>query len=279
VRQMRRPDDSHRQLLHVPRLRHEHGLLLIFDGFSRESTVSSTWAPRLAQVKRAIVFDGDDTLWQTEQLYDAARQLARRIVEQAGLDGTLWEPIERKRDVENVASFGHSAARFPASCVQAYEEAATEAGLRPDPQVSAAVAAAARTAFELRAPLMPDARETLSELRERGLKLILLTKGDRGIQQRRIEQSGLGPLFDWIEIVDAKTPEAIIAVLATVGVSPDEALSVGNSIRSDVLPSLAAGVQPVWIDAHVWEYEHADVSAWRDIIRADDLATLLNVLP
>jgi putative hydrolase of the HAD superfamily len=241
--------------------------------------VSSTWAPRLAQVKRAIVFDGDDTLWQTEQLYDAARQLARRIVEQAGLDGTLWEPIERKRDVENVASFGHSAARFPASCVQAYEEAATEAGLRPDPQVSAAVAAAARTAFELRAPLMPDARETLSELRERGLKLILLTKGDRGIQQRRIEQSGLGPLFDWIEIVDAKTPEAIIAVLATVGVSPDEALSVGNSIRSDVLPSLAAGVQPVWIDAHVWEYEHADVSAWRDIIRADDLATLLNVLP
>ena len=37
---------------------------------------------------------------------------------------------------------------------------------------------------------------------------------------------------------------------------------VGNSVRSDVLPALAAGLKVIWIDAHVWEYERAQ----RDLV-------------
>ena len=60
-----------------------------------------------------IVFDGDDTLWNTERLYDAARAKARHVVEKAGLDGARWEELERRIDVENVAHLGFSTERFP----------------------------------------------------------------------------------------------------------------------------------------------------------------------
>lgn len=204
---------------------------------------------------RGIVFDGDDTLWSTEELYDRARQDARTIVAATGLDGARWEEIERRLDVENVRRFGHGVTRFPTSCVEAYEALCRAEEQPVDAAVSAAVDRAARQVFSEAAPLLAGARETLAELRARDVRLALLTKGEPAVQRGRLEQSGLAPYFDVVEIVDRKTPETIVRVLQRLGVDPEEALSVGNSIRSDVLPSLEAGVQPVWVDAHVWEYE------------------------
>jgi putative hydrolase of the HAD superfamily len=244
-----------------------------------DSGISAPTGPRhrFSPVWRAIVFDGDDTLWLTEPLYDAARQRARSVVEAAGLDGGRWEELERRRDVENVSRFGHTLERFPTSCVEAYIYLCAEIGQEVDAVLVETVGAAARTVFEQAAPLMPHARETLSALRERGLKLALLTKGDRAVQRRRIDQSGLAPLFDVIKIVDEKTPDTITGVLAELQVAPNAALSVGNSLRSDVVPSLAAGVQPIWIDAHVWEYEREAGKVQGRVIELEDLHELLKV--
>jgi putative hydrolase of the HAD superfamily len=230
-------------------------------------------------MRQAIVFDGDDTLWQTEYLYDQARAKARAIVEDAGLDGTRWEDMERRIDVENVARLGHSVARFPTSCVEAYESLCVAAGRDIDPEVSAKIGAAARAVFNERAPVLPEVRGTLAALRRRGLRLALLTKGDPALQERRVEQSGLAQFFDLVQVVDQKTPESITAILDRLGVTADCAVTVGNSVRSDVLPSLAAGVQPIWIDAHVWEYEREHpVVDRREVIELDDVSGLLGIL-
>ena len=227
---------------------------------------------------RAVIFDGDDTLWRTEALYDSARACARKVVEAAGLDGARWEERERRRDVENAGRLGYSIVRFPQSCVEIYEELCEEAGVQSEPPIARAIASAAERAFSEIAPLLPFARQTLEELRSRGLRLILLTKGETGLQLRRIEESGLAPMFDVIEIVDAKTSATFAAVLAKAGVTAGEAVSVGNSVLSDVLPSLDAGVQPIWIDAHVWEYERTDGAVDEQVIKVDDLAGLLGVM-
>ena len=50
-----------------------------------------------------IIFDGDDTLWSSEQLYDDARSRVRLIVSNSGLNGAEWEQRERLLDVQNVA--------------------------------------------------------------------------------------------------------------------------------------------------------------------------------
>lgn len=236
------------------------------------------FGPYASGVYRAIVFDGDDTLWETERLYDDARKRAREIVEDSGLDGERWEALERRIDVANVERFGLGAERFPTSCTEAYEELSAQNCVPANARIREAVRAAARGVFERPAPLVAHARETLDALRQMGFRLGLLTKGDADVQRARVEQSGLADLFDVIEIVDMKTPEVIGSIVDLLGTPVRGALSVGNSMRSDVLPSLAAGVRPVWIDAHVWEYEREHSEVLDDeVIQLDRLDRLLEV--
>ena len=226
-----------------------------------------------------VVFDGDDTLWSTEPLYDDARQAAASVVSKAGLDPLVWERLERRIDVQNAATLGHSVDRFPTSCVQAYRDLRELNRHAFDARVATVIKETAASVFHQLAPLMPGVRETLSALRGRGYKLALLTKGDEAVQERRIEHSGLRPYFDIVRIVSEKTTEAIKAVVKDLGVDPPSAWMVGNSMRSDVLPALAAGVQAVWINAHVWEYERShDHLVDHRVLTVDRIDDLLTVI-
>ena len=71
-------------------------------------------------MKHVVVFDGDDTLWFVEPLYDDARAEAAAIVAAAGLDAGNWESLQRRIDVRYVPYLGVSSKRFPKSCVEAY---------------------------------------------------------------------------------------------------------------------------------------------------------------
>lgn len=208
-------------------------------------------------VSSGVVFDGDDTLWSTEPLYDEAREMARTVVTTIGANGEEWEELQRRIDVENVAKLGYSPERFPTSCVQAYERLCAVHGIVPDLAVAGSIRQAARAVFDRDPELVTGVREVLTSLRAQGVRLALLTKGDLSVQRRRIDRSGLQPSFDLVRIVSEKSPNDIRATVAALDVPPERAWMVGNSVRSDVLPALEAGIRAIWIRAHVWEYERA----------------------
>ncbi len=225
-----------------------------------------------------VIFDGDDTLWYSERLYDHARAEVARIVAENGLDPTEWERLQRVRDVELVATHGFSATRFPLSNVQAYREVAERAGLEVRPEVIEVIEAEARGVFDRHAEVVSGAQDVLSNLRARG-KLALVTRGEPWVQERRIQHSGLAEFFHVIEIVSEKTPEIFRSVACSLGVPPGEGWSVGNSLASDVYPALAAGLSAIWVDAHVWEYERArDALAADHVIKATRLAQVPRLL-
>jgi putative hydrolase of the HAD superfamily len=233
--------------------------------------------PRAVQ---GIVFDGDDTLWSTECLYDAARNSARKVVIEAGFDGVAWEELERLIDVQNVDAMGFSAERFPTSCAQAYEELCRRQSLPPDPVISMKIRQAARSVFELEAPLVFNVRETLSDLRAQGMRLALLTKGDPDIQARRIENSGLRDFFEVIEIVPEKSASVIRSVVDRLGVGVESAMMVGNSVQSDLIPAIEAGLRVAWVNAHVWEYERGGNDLADDRFTSlPTLADIASVIP
>ncbi|MGB7219284.1 MAG: HAD family hydrolase [Vicinamibacterales bacterium] len=227
----------------------------------------------------AVVFDGDDTLWSTEALYDHARQEARAEVVRSGLDGDEWERLERSIDVENVRHLGFSTERFPTSCVQAYEGVARHSGIPMNPDVRERVRLAAQAVFEQDPLVVVGAREALQNLRARGVKLALLTKGDHDLQVRRVERSGIADLFDVIRIVSEKPPTAFLSIVADLRVEPKDAWSIGNSIRSDILPALDAGLRAVWIDAHVWEHERFDGTFTHEqVLVVDDISRVTEAI-
>ena len=206
-----------------------------------------------------VIFDGDDTLWVTEPLYDAARRAARDIVERAGLDGQTWEALQREIDVNNVQTMGLSADRFPTSCREAYERLAVEIGEAIQPSVARSVFVAAGEVFRSVAPSMPNAAAVVAALRGRH-RVALLTQGDRAVQERRIKDSGLAAEFDLVRVVPRKDVSTLQDLLRDLRANADSAWMVGNSVPSDVNPALAVGMRAVWIDAHVWEHERREVT-------------------
>lgn len=238
---------------------------------------AQAWAPPGLS---AVIFDGDDTLWLTEALYDEARQAAKTVVEGAGLHGDRWEELERLIDVANVARLGHTPRRFPTSCLEALNDVAAEAGVDPTSTVRAAVWMAAEKVFHVDPPVRPEARAVLSGLRDLRLRLALLTKGDATVQGRRIERSGLSEFFDVIRIVPAKTDQDFRSLANELGCPIDAVVSVGNSVRSDIHPSVAAGIAAVWIPAHAWEYErtHDHLELPPGVIEIEALSELLAVI-
>jgi putative hydrolase of the HAD superfamily len=226
-----------------------------------------------------VIFDGDDTLWITERLYDEAREAARRIVEADGLDGAMWETLQRRLDVENIAQSGYSKERFPASCLAAYQVLCRELLREPKPAVAQQVLVAARTVFSRPAAVVRDAYATLRVLKAKGFRIALLTKGDLDVQRKRIADSGLAEMFDRVLIVPDKNVGTIRDVLAQMAGRADAAWMVGNSVRSDILPALEAGLHAIWIEAPVWEHErHTAETSHERLVRVSRLTDVLEVI-
>jgi putative hydrolase of the HAD superfamily len=105
---------------------------------------------------------------------------------------------------------------------------------------------------------MPHVHETLEALSGTYL-LVLITKGDLFDQERKLAQSGLGDFFDAVEIVSDKTAVTYRRIFSKVGGGPERAMMVGNSLKSDIVPAIAAGSYGVFVPhALTWVLEHVD---------------------
>jgi putative hydrolase of the HAD superfamily len=227
--------------------------------------------------KQLLVFDGDDTLWQTEPLYDKARSMARRVVARGGLPGQRWEDIERSRDVENMKRLGVSRRRFPTSCVEAYIRVAREYDRKPTKFLTERVWRAASSVFDWKAPLVPHVRSILRQLQV-SYQLVLLTKGDRAVQQWRIDESGLRTCFQRVFIRSEKDKPEFLAVLRLMRIAPSSSWSIGNSPRSDINPAIDVGMNAICVPAHVWEYEQEMADLRPGALKARDLTHVRDLL-
>ena len=101
----------------------------------------------------------------------------------------------------------------------------------------------------LRFSVYPDALATLSLLRARGLRLVVVSNWDVSLTAT-LGALGLGEVLDAIVtsagVGAAKpAPEVFHAALRLIGAGPGEAVHVGDDFEIDVVGAEAAGVMPV----------------------------------
>ena len=107
--------------------------------------------------------------------------------------------------------------------------------------------------------LLDGVKETLDYLSPRH-DLVLLTKGDIEEQKLKVERSGIEEYFKRVIIVQEKDVGTYYSVARELQVDPKHTWMVGNSPRSDINPSLAAGLNAVYIPhPHTWRLEHEEV--------------------
>lgn len=228
---------------------------------------------------QAVVFDGDDTLWRTMPLYTDAKRRFFALMSKAVPQTHGIEQEFEERDRRNVTKWGFTVERFRNSMVETYRARSLAAGDPAQLKFESRISEIATSVVRRRTPLLPYARRTLARLSEE-CRLILVTKGELEIQQRRILGSGLENLFEKVIIVDHKDVATFRQLARELDFKPHSAWSVGDSLRSDVRPAIAAGFRAVWIPQKTWSYEDDDPSYFVSsrLLRVASLRDLPEVL-
>lgn len=201
-----------------------------------------------------IALDADDTLWQNEQFFRLTEQrfadLLKDYTDAPDLNERLIAAVTR-----NLQFYGFGMKGFALSMVETALEVTDH---RVPGTVIAEILAAGRELLTYPIETLPYVDQTLAEL-EKSYRLLLVTKGDVFDQERKIAASGLADYFAAVEIVADKTPAAYARIFERHADGAAHTVMVGNSLRSDILPALAAGSFAVYVPHDLtWSYEHAE---------------------
>ncbi len=190
-----------------------------------------------------IAFDADDTLWGHEEFYQLTQEkFATLLADSVDSSVTAERLIETER--RNLAIYGYGVKSFTLSMI---ETAIEVTGGKVDASMIAAILERGRDLLAHPIEPLDGVRDTLAALSGR-YRLLVITKGDLFDQERKLAQSGLGEFFDAVEIVSEKDVAVYARIFARHG-EAGRSLMVGNSLKSDILPALAAGAFAVHIRA------------------------------
>jgi len=202
----------------------------------------------------AIGFDADDTLWQNETFFRLTEKRFAELLSDHGAHEVISQRLlEAER--RNLQFYGYGIKGFTLSMIETAVEVTN--GQVPA-SVVADILAFGRDMLRHPVETLPHVHETLAGLAD-DYRIILITKGDLFDQERKLAQSGLGDYFDAVEIVSEKTPDTYARLFARHADGAARAMMVGNSLKSDVVPAIAAGSWGVHVPHELtWILEHVE---------------------
>ena len=201
-----------------------------------------------------IGFDADDTLWHNETFFRLTQnrfaELLADVADPDHLDARLLAAERR-----NIGHYGFGVKGFVLSMIETAIEVTDG---RVSSTVISELLAAGRDMLQHPVQLLPFAAEAVAAL-AKDYRVILITKGDLLHQENKLAQSGIGDLFHGVEIVSDKTTATYQTLFNRHGDGAARGMMIGNSLKSDVLPMLAAGGHGVYVPHGLtWALEAAD---------------------
>jgi len=199
-----------------------------------------------------LLIDADDTLWENNIYFEQAIHDFITFLDHSRLSREEVRAV--LDDVERLMGYG--SVNFTRSLVETYRRLAEKDIQDEDVQLVRQFGEQIRT-HPLQ--LLEGVKETLNYLSPRH-DLLLLTKGDLEEQKLKVERSGIEGFFRQVVIVPEKDVATYHRVVTELRLESKQTWMVGNSPRSDINPSLAAGLNAVYIPhPHTWHLEHEEV--------------------
>lgn len=207
-----------------------------------------------------IIFDLDNTLCECSQYYVAAHvRFSDLTAKRTGLPPEVCLDVLNKLDLAATKlPNGWCTWRMPRAYHAASLSCDVLAGIEPDGFAAAYAGTIASEVFKAPYTLFSGAKEVLTWFS--GWQLVLLTKGDPELQQRKIDSNGLGDYFDAVHIVPQKSADVLRSVIAKNNIDPTASWMVGDSPKDDIGPALELGMQTILIGSGNgrWAYEDTD---------------------
>ncbi len=208
-----------------------------------------------------IGFDADDTLWHNERFFRITQERFAELLQDhtpVGMDHAELDRALLAAERRNLGRYGYGVKGFTLSMIETAIEVTNQ---KIPASVIQELIIAGQMMLSYPIELLPHAQVAVEQLAQ-SHRVVLITKGDLLDQERKLAQSGLGDLFDGVEIVSEKTPEVYAEIFSRHGEGPSQSMMVGNSMRSDVVPMVVAGGWGTYVPhGLVWELEQADTPA------------------
>ena len=207
----------------------------------------------LATCQRAAPQYGVDTV----ALSDAVRRYARELWRAAPVHSygramgiSSWEALWGRflGDDPNITALREWA---PGYRREAWSQALAELGVS-DTADAERWSALFQQERRARHRVFPDAEPCLMELKQK-YRLALLSNGAPDLQREKLEASGLGGYFESVVIsgevgIGKPEPGIFLLALERLGVSPQAAVMVGDSLARDIQGAQRAGIRAVWLN-------------------------------
>lgn len=130
--------------------------------------------------------------------------------------------------------------------------------------------------------LLPNAEDTLNTLKERGIKLALLTNGEAESQRAKVEKLGLGAYFP-VCLIEGELgfgkpdPRIFQLALDNMDAKPSEAWMLGDRLEFDIIGAQNMGITGIWCD-----YQKKGLPTDSTVVPdgiIHDISELINLLP
>jgi putative hydrolase of the HAD superfamily len=203
-----------------------------------------------------LLIDADDTLWENNIYFEKAFDDFVDFLGHSTLTPAQIRDVLNEIELVNAKVHGYGSKNFGRNLEQAYRHL-VERRIRPTD--CAYVISLAEAILEQPIEIIDGVEDTLKELAARH-DLTLFTKGSQDEQRMKVDRSGLGDYFQHTAIVKEKDAEAYRGIVAERGLRVEETWMIGNSPKSDINPSLEAGLGAVLVPhAHTWVLERQDL--------------------
>lgn len=191
-----------------------------------------------------VGIDADDTLWDEASLFETGEARFVAQVEEWTSRSDIRACL-RELHFALIAEVGYGPAGYR-KALRKFVDNQLEAGLRARARnladdVCDWIEGSRITPLEG----VSDALERLSN----AFKVVLITKGEQAWQTTKLDHSGLRSHFDTVHIVSEKDRGLYAAIFGMPKSKPHAAM-LGNSIKSDILPAMAAGALGLHIPFH-----------------------------
>ncbi|HEX8426872.1 HAD family hydrolase [Hymenobacter sp.] len=221
-----------------------------------------------------IAFDADDTLWPNQPHFDQAEaELSGLLTHYANPDilSSRFNEVHR----QNVHLFGYGAKSFMLCMIETVIQLTDGRVTGTEIQQ---ILDSGKQLLRFPIELLPHVEAVLTELKARGIPLMLLTKGDLFDQESKLARSGLGDYFDYVEIVSEKNESSYQRILSRYQVRPEDFVMIGNSLKSDILPVARLGARAIHVPFYTtWIYEQVPAEEVAGVT-FQEVATLDEVL-
>ena len=206
--------------------------------------------------RQHLIFDADDTLWENNIYFEQAFDEFCEYLNHTSLTPDEIRDILDEIEIVNNRIHGYGALNFARNLGECLVRLAERS---IDDHDIATVKEMAHRILEQQVELMPGVAETLPILGQRH-ELTMFTKGHPDEQNRKIDLSGLRPLFAHCEVVKEKNREAYLQLAEVRGFDHQHTWMIGNSPKSDINPALAAGLRAVHVPhERTWTLEREDI--------------------